>query len=875
MRLFLTAAVCWAVLATAAGATADLSADARRLQEDLVTQRAMAIAHERRLTSAGDEVLLARLDVAEHAIRLKARDLAHTQAERDTARAELTPVIAERDRLQVQFAERDDAYAAEVAEYRRQIDGLLHTSDPKLTEALQRFADGDRVGAFPVIESIMRAQIKASEAAVNEQSAVQLRQLAGLADDMRARGEKTAAEVLAIWEEAQHHTPNYSKGWLALSDLYASSGNAPRALDCAKRALETARGDRERAAALVMLGEAEQSMGDLASARSRFDEGLAIVKRALAAAPTDQAKQRDVAVLFIKLAGVLQPLGDLPGARQALEQSLALLSPMAKAHPDNTLAERDIATALVQLGEVFEASGDFSAALVRYEATALIARKLALDEPQDGPRKRFLGGALSEVGDARVAMADYAGAQAAYVEAAAILRRQAAADPGDAQAQRDAAVVIHNTAIAKSLLNDLQGAKTLYEESLAIARRLQAADPRNLSNGGVMADNLIGLTEVAKLSGDAAAARARSDEVVAVRRELLRADPVNVAARSALSLALMQSADIALLARDLPRAKATFDESLALQKSLVDAKPGDIAARGRLATTLSLIGDSLMRARDQPTATQHYREAVAVTRALLLTDPDNGGALKILALDLGNLGRLAAARDDYTEATADYLEAVPVLRRLEKQAPSVAQPELQQALVMLGNLSAVTQKFDAAARYYGQSIDLGRQLAIESPGSADIERSLAEGYSRLATVKGLANDPGGARLTMGLAAAQYRHLAARTAAPASDQRELGVTLNELASMDYDQRDAQAAGEHYTEAMALWRRYSGAHPEDTKALRSYAVVSYQLATLTEDRSLWVQSVTLLEALDSAGKLDAKDRPFLERARAHLAPAGATP
>ena len=168
----------------------------------------------------------------------------HTKAERDAARTELEPVIAERDRLKDDLAKRDEAFAVEIAEYQRQIAALVKTDNPALKEALQRFADGDRVGAFPVIEQIMRAEIAAAEAATAERAAASLRQLASLASDMRDRGEKTPADVIPIWEEAQLRTPRWNKGWQELANLYIDAGRLGDARRADEQIAATAGDDR-------------------------------------------------------------------------------------------------------------------------------------------------------------------------------------------------------------------------------------------------------------------------------------------------------------------------------------------------------------------------------------------------------------------------------------------------------------------------------------------------------------------------------------------------------------------------------------------------------------------------------------------------------
>ncbi len=116
----------------------DVRAGQRRLQEDLTTQRAVAIARERRLVDERELALLAQVDARDAALRRALRSAQTNQTDAVAARAALAGVVAERGRLVEALAERDRAYAVEVAEFRRQIAGLTGTASLALTVALAR-----------------------------------------------------------------------------------------------------------------------------------------------------------------------------------------------------------------------------------------------------------------------------------------------------------------------------------------------------------------------------------------------------------------------------------------------------------------------------------------------------------------------------------------------------------------------------------------------------------------------------------------------------------------------------------------------------------------------------------------------------------------
>lgn len=870
MRVVGLAAAIWALMASGAWAAADLGVDARRLQEDLVTQRAMAIAHERRLTSAGDDILLARLDVAEGTIRARLRDLGRTQAERDAARAELTPVIAERDRFKALYAQRDDAYAAEVAEYQRQIDSLLHTDDPKLAAALQRFADGDRVGAFPVIEAIMRAQIKAAEAAANEQAAAQLRQLAGLADDMRGRGEKTSLEVIALWEEAQRRTGTYQPGWLRLSELDADAGRTPASLEAARQAVATAASPHQKAMATTALGAGLLATGDLAGARDQFRQDLAIARRELAASPASLARRRDVAILQYRLGEVLAPLGDSAGARAALEESVAILRAIADSAPSDAAGQFELAGVIYQLGVTLNDDGETTAARAQLEAGVAIARRLIAEQPADGRYQLLLSACLSGVGDSLGAAGDFAGARDRFVEAAQVMLRLAQVDPSNVANQRNAALAVRKLAGLTAAMGDYARARPAFEQALALVSALHQADPGDVRNLQLMAEITLQLAQVAGDSGDPSNAVALSARAVQLRRDLAAADGADARARIDLGDALRQAGDLAAKARKTVAAVALYEEALDVQRKISGANPADSAMRLRLAQTLGSVADEQLADGDLPIARARYRESVAITRELFRSTPDNADTQRQLGFDLSSLGDISLSGADYADAAAAYREALPPLRRLAATAPAIAQPKLKATLQHLGDVLVLRGAMAEALPVYDEEVTVARAYALAHPASPSGVRSLAEATSRMGELLRQSDHLADARDALSATADLYRQLGARPTALPEDQRQLGATLNDLGDAEERLNDKTAAAEDYTEALALWRVFDAAHPDDLKSLRNLVVTATSLAVLKDDPALWAEALKALEVLDARGALSVDDKARMAVIRARVAP-----
>jgi tetratricopeptide (TPR) repeat protein len=91
--------------------------------------------------------------------------------------------------------------------------------------------------------------------------------------------------------------------------------------------------------------------GDLAAARLRYEEDLAIAQQLAAANPSSTTAQRDVSVSLSTLGSVLVRLGDVPAARARYEESLTIRQRLAAANSSSVAAQRDVIIGHVRLAE--------------------------------------------------------------------------------------------------------------------------------------------------------------------------------------------------------------------------------------------------------------------------------------------------------------------------------------------------------------------------------------------------------------------------------------------------------------------------------------------------------------------------------------------
>lgn len=171
-------------------APVNLDAQTTELVQRLVLDRAASLAKAQRKANEREQDLLDRLENKDRQLR---RALASEQAGSSRAaqlRAELISVTAERERLVAELSQRDQSFREELAQYRRLVAEMAHQATPERRAALERYANGDRVGAIATLRELTRIEEEAGELAVKQQAAARYREQADLADEIERRRDR-------------------------------------------------------------------------------------------------------------------------------------------------------------------------------------------------------------------------------------------------------------------------------------------------------------------------------------------------------------------------------------------------------------------------------------------------------------------------------------------------------------------------------------------------------------------------------------------------------------------------------------------------------------------------------------------------------------
>ena len=451
---------------------AAIEADRQALVQGLQAQYEVALIRERKIADDRETQLIGTLEA-----RLKAARTQADAAKGDARAAHAALALARADyaKLAAQVVQKDPAAQADVVAYQAQADTVAAQASPEKLAALQRFADGDRVGAWPIIQALTEAAAKSAGPA---QQARDLRQLAQLRAVMRAHGEATSAEVLALYDRAAELDPSHVRTQIERARLARDLGDLTRARAAADQALNVATADPERATAQRLVGEIASDQHDYASAKLALDAALAIFQRLAANDPTP-SNQNEVA-------WVLQDRGDLlvltsafDAARDAYSDALTIRERLAAAKPTDAALQDYLTSVYQRLGDLAEKVGDLKGARGDFEAGLAIRQQLSAADPGNTDLRYYVSAFLRRLGDLAAKQGDLAAARKAYEDCLAIRQRLSAADPSSAQLQNAVALDLEDLAGVAFDQNDLAAARADYDACLAIRRRLAAADPTN------------------------------------------------------------------------------------------------------------------------------------------------------------------------------------------------------------------------------------------------------------------------------------------------------------------------------------------------------------------------------------------------------------
>jgi non-specific serine/threonine protein kinase len=474
----------------------------------------------------------------------------------------------------------EDICVGETIEKRDVLDLLSHLADKSLVELSSDAVDGTGTGRYRLLETVRQY---ASERLTDEEEACVARRrhrdfYLALAKEAapeldgpdqrkwlsRLKDEHDNLRAAVRWclegDDAEAEIGLSLVGVLGqFWDIcgYWREGRA----NCAELLSRTAAGGGTavRAEALRTAGKLALLLGDVAEARARYEESLAISRKL--------AHENGVASALYELGGLALHHGDFAAARELYTDSLASSRDLGD--------QRGVAQSLMNLGAATWRQGDIAAAHSLLEESLVIMRGI---EDQRG-----IARVIASLGNVAYAQRKHAEARTLYAESLVMFR-----ELGD---KLGTANVLNNLGNVARRQHDLAAARSYYEDGLAITEEL--ADKRG--RGGALQN----LGNVAFMQGDYAQARRLYEESLAIDRDLGH--------KQGVAQVLGNLADVATCQGLHSEARALFEESLEICRELGDRQGianslGGLAlvalCEGDVAVTRSLCEQSLALCRE-------------------------------------------------------------------------------------------------------------------------------------------------------------------------------------------------------------------------------------------------------------------------------------
>lgn len=503
-----------------------LTEDAQRVAHGLEAQHQAALIRERRLA---DDRELALIEVAaDRMAKLRAqydKKIAGSEAALKLARTDYANLVR-------QVASRDQTSHAELEAYKAEVRGLAANASPERLDALQRFADGDRVKSWAVLEAIRVSEDRAAQVASNTRRAIRWREDANLREIMRLNGEATVVQVWELRDRASELDPSDFSNEIDRGRLLAMLGRLKEAWAAAQRGLNLARDDDERLIALIDMGDAHWEGGYWDDARRTY---------AVAGDIARTGSSTNGRVGYIALTRLTSRLFDDD------QNTVALLREYLKRVESEGIAPekaRELAQALPQIIMPSQESISFA--------------------------EQILAGRIKLWGDASKQPQAQAGADWAVVN-------------------EELSIALGEMAFVKFMQHQWNDSADLHKQELAIDR-LRLERDASVRNREHLASSLQSYSDAQLLKGDYGAAGSGYREVVAITLGLFQSDPNNGKFAASYANSLFRAGALLLIVRDFKRARESWEMAKALIELLASRSPEARSADSQLMAVQLLLG---------------------------------------------------------------------------------------------------------------------------------------------------------------------------------------------------------------------------------------------------------------------------------------------
>ena len=437
-----------------------------------------------------------------------------------------------------------------------------------------------------------------------------------------------------------------------------------------------ARAQRCQAVSYSKLGDICRAEGDLAGARSYYEQNLELTKQLAEEAPALQ-NGRDLSISYNRMGEICQAQGNLAGARNYYVQCLELFKQLVEESP--TLQNRrGLAISYRRMGDICQAQGDLARARSYYQQDLELSKQLAEESPTLENR-RGLSVSCDRMGD-----------------------------------------------ICKAR-GDLVRARRYYEQDLELSKQLVEEGP-TLENRSGLAISYERMGDICKAQGDLAGARSYYQQYLELCEQMVEESPT-LENRSGLAISHERMGDICQAQDDLAGARSYYEQALELFKQLAEESPTLENRRG-LSISCSKMGDICQAQGDLAGARSYYKQDLELSKQLAEESPTLENR-KGLSISYERMGNICKAQGDFAGAQSYYEQALELFKQLAEESPTL---ENRRGLAIgyerMGDICKVQSDLAGARSYYEQDLELSKQLAEESP-TLENRKRLSISYGKM------------------------------------------------------------------------------------------------------------------------------------------------
>lgn len=711
----------------------DLDTEQKKLVDRLVLDRAATLAAERKRADGRERILLAQLDERDKQLRRSLAQKRQSEAEAAETRAELQQVTAEREQLVADIESRDIAFRNELARFRRIIASFAASPSAERREALNRYADGDRIGAFPVLEELTRADEAARREAIALKAAEEFQMLAALAMDMKGRKEKSYDDVRRHLREAIERDPNDFWTWLSLS-VVSLDARVADAGESAAEALRLAPDDTSRSVAQRLVAQAKLAAGDYSGALALFEDCLEIARRLVLASPDEVAYSYSLSLNLAQLGSAQMAAGYFADALTSYEESVRVARRIWSSKPSEGAAIL-LANGLGGLGQLQLRLRSLSAARASLTESVQILEKLSMSSERRVLSYAALAVAYQWLGKLDEETGNFPGALENYREMLRLSRLLVELDPEDRAEQRGLAISLARIGRVKHRSRDIEGGIIDIEESIKISRKLISLYPESAEFGSTLAFCLEQLAMLQVDSGNVRMAIITFAEALRLIESLAAKNPHTYEPRYLALGTLANLAAAQLSLGDLTGALQNYHKCLDGYRALAEKFPGRLEPRRLIVRAMMDIAAVQVEQGRLPAAYVTILNAVSSARDMVDEQPSMAEIQMLLHFALNDEATVETKLRSYVQALLSLEEATEIARRVASRSPSTeSQQHLAASLDRLGKHQFAMGDKQGSLRTISDAFEIHKRIAEEDPKSAAAQRAAVRSLSRLIAI---------------------------------------------------------------------------------------------------------------------------------------------